>query len=233
MRYNRLQAAILAGLMVAMAAPAASAQNAAADTHAHDHAHDHDHDHAHGHAHADEAQAAIAKGHFEDAQIKPRALSDWEGDWQSVYPYLLDGTLDPVMAQKAQHGDKSAAQYRSYYEAGYKTDTGRIVIDGDRVTFHGANGPVTAEYASDGFEVLTYEAGNRGVRYVFRKTAGDASAPGFIQFSDHAIAPVKAGHYHLYWGDDRAQLLDEVANWPTYYPSSLDANGIRDEMLAH
>jgi zinc transport system substrate-binding protein len=27
--------------------------------------------------------------------------------------------------------------------------------------------------------------------------------------------------------------LEEVTNWPTYYPSSLDAKGIVHEMLEH
>jgi hypothetical protein len=55
-----------------------------------EHAESHSHDHAHDHG-----DDQIYKGYFEDSQIKDRALSDWEGDWQSVYPYLLDGTLHP------------------------------------------------------------------------------------------------------------------------------------------
>jgi zinc transport system substrate-binding protein len=192
-----------------------------------DAAHDHDH------AHQTEAEKQIYNGYFDDSQIQPRTLSDWEGEWQSVYPLLMDGTLDPVMADKAAHGDKTAGDYKAYYEIGYKTDVDRITIAGDMVTFHSANGAVTGRYASDGHEVLTYEKGNRGVRYVFAKVDGDAAAPGFFQFSDHAIAPVKAGHYHLYWGNDRAALLEELTNWPTYYPAALTAGEILDEMLAH
>ncbi|MFT4151588.1 MAG: metal-binding protein ZinT [Paracoccaceae bacterium] len=184
---------------------------------------------AHAHSHDD----AIAKGYFEDSQIAARPLSDWSGDWRSVYPLLMDGTLDPVLAHKAEHGDKSAEEYRAYYETGYRTDVDGIVIDGTRVTFRRATGAVTGEYAPDGHEVLTYAKGNRGVRFIFAKQSGDADAPQFIQFSDHKIAPEKADHYHLYWGNDRAALLDEVTNWPTYYPASLTPAQIVDEMNAH
>ena len=31
---------------------------------------------------------AISDGYFKDNQVKDRALSDYEGKWQSVYPYL-------------------------------------------------------------------------------------------------------------------------------------------------
>lgn len=203
--------------------------------HAHDEAHAHDGEKAQGHDHAqdDEAARRIYKGYFEDSQIKDRPLSDWAGDWQSVYPYLRDGTLDPVWAHKAETGEMTAAEHKVYYEIGYRTDVERIVIEGDRVTFYEEGKPLSARYAGDGRETLTYKKGNRGVRFIFRKVEGDEAAPQFIQFSDHKIAPAAADHYHLYWGDDRAALLQEVTNWPTYYPSSLDAEEIVHEMLAH
>lgn len=188
---------------------------------------------AHDHAHDDEAAKSVYQGYFEDSQIAPRALSDWEGDWQSVFSYLMDGSLDPVMAHKAENGDKSAGEYRAYYEIGYKTDVERITIEGDLVTFYRSGQPVAGHYDSDGYEILDYEKGNRGVRFIFRKVGGDDAAPDYIQFSDHKIAPEKADHYHLYWGDDRAAVLKELTNWPTYYPASLDADQIVAEMLAH
>lgn len=206
---------------------------ATAETAAHKHDHGHEHAHGHSHDHADEAKAKAAKGYFEDSQVKARALSDWYGEWQSVYPFLMDGTLDPVMAHKAEHGDKTATEYRDYYTTGYRTDVARITIAGDTVSFTRPEGTVTAQYADDGHEILTYPKGNRGVRFVFRKVGGDAAAPGFIQFSDHIIAPEKAGHFHLYWGNDRTKLLSELTNWPTYYPAALTPQQIVDEMLAH
>lgn len=201
----------------------------------HDHAEGEAHDHeGHGdEAHDHDHNSQVYQGYFEDDQIADRELSDWAGDWQSVYPLLQDGTLDPVMAHKGESGDQTAAEYRAYYEIGHKTNVDRITIVGDTVTFYEDGEPLKAQYVSDGHEVLTYAKGNRGVRFIFKKTAGDEAAPQFIQFSDHAIAPQDAGHYHLYWGNDRAALLEEITNWPTYYPSSLDAEEIVQEMTAH
>ncbi len=196
------------------------------------HDHDHDgHDHAHGHDHDHDDQ--VYQGYFEDSQIAPRALADWEGDWQSVYPFLKDGTLDPVMEHKAEAGTMTADEYKAYYDVGYQTDVDRITIEGDTFTFYAAGEPMTARYEADGYEILTYEKGNRGVRFIFEKVEGDEAAPRFVQFSDHAIAPQDAHHFHLYWGDDRAALLEELTNWPTYYPSELSAEEVVEEMLAH
>ncbi|GEM02441.1 zinc transport system substrate-binding protein [Halolactibacillus halophilus] len=201
----------------------------------HDHAgHDHgDDDHAdHNHAH-DEETEAVYNGYFEDNDIEDRTLADWEGDWQSVYPYLLAGDLDPVFEKKAEDGEMSAADYQEYYTTGYETDVERITIEDDTFTFYTSDDEMSASYTYDDYEILTYEKGNRGVRYSFKRSSGDENMPQYIQFSDHAIRPQTAHHFHLYWGDNRDELLEEVTNWPTFYPAHLDSEGLVHDMLAH
>lgn len=223
MTMTSLKAAPMAALLLALAGAPALADHAAAKAHSHDHD-------AEAEAKADKT---VSKGYFEDSQIAPRNLTDWEGSWQSVFPLLVGGKLDAVMAHKAQKGDKTAAEYADYYRIGYATDVDGLIIDGDTVTFQRKGKAVTGRYVSDGFEILTYEKGNRGVRFIFKKAEGDAEAPQFIQFSDHKIAPEAADHYHLYWGDDRAKVLKELTNWPTYYPAALTPDEVVAEMTAH
>lgn len=228
-RYSKPLSVVAIGMLSVTASQWALAQSSDGK-HDHGNAHHHEHDHAHEHHHDEDIYA----GYFDDDQVEDRSLADWQGDWQSVYPYLQDGTLDEVMAAKAaDSADKTADDYRAYYQKGYRTDIERIVIDGSNVTFHDPQGMRSGEYAYDGYEILTYEAGNRGVRYIFERQAGGAAMPEFIQFSDHAIAPHDAEHFHLYWGDDRQALLDEVEHWPTYYSADLDGRSIAEEMLTH
>ncbi|MEC1794486.1 metal-binding protein ZinT [Bacillus mojavensis] len=202
-------------------------QEQTSDSHTHEHSHDHSHAH-------DKETEKIYEGYFKNSQVKDRSLSDWEGDWQSVYPYLQDGTLDEVFSYKSKHeGDKTAEEYKEYYKKGYKTDVDRIVIQKDTVTFFKNGKEYSGKYTYDGYEILTYDAGNRGVRYIFKLAKKAEGFPQYIQFSDHSIYPTKASHYHLYWGEDREALLDEVKNWPTYYPSEMDGHDIAHEMMAH
>lgn len=183
----------------------------------------------------DEVGRRIYSGFFYNTEVEDRPLSDWAGDWQSVYPYLESGALDEVFEAKADKSDSmNAEEYKEYYTEGYITDVDRMVIDEDSFTFYQEDGTeMTADYDYDGFEILTYEKGNRGVRFVFNKVDGSEDMPEYIQFSDHDISSQKAHHYHLYWGDDRAELLEEMDHWPTYYPSDLDEEGIVRDMLAH
>ncbi|OCS87084.1 ZinT family metal-binding protein [Caryophanon tenue] len=186
-------------------------------------------EHAHTHDKDD-----VYKGYFDDAQVADRPLSDWAGDWQSVYPFLQDGTLDEVFEHKAEHdASQTADDIKAYYTIGYETDVSRIVIDGHMITFYQNGQAHTGEFVYDGYEILTYEKGNRGVRFIFKHIGDDAVVPTYIQFSDHIIAPQTSDHYHIYMGNDRAQLLEEMDNWPTYYPANLTGHDIAHEMIAH
>ncbi|MDZ5782051.1 ZinT family metal-binding protein [Marinococcus luteus] len=198
----------------------------------HDHSHDEEESHSHGH---DAEYERIYDGFFYNDEVEERPLSDWEGDWQSVYPYLENGTLDEVFAHKAEEDEEmSEEEYKDYYEEGYQTDVSEIAIEDDgTVTFVKDGEEMSGEYVSGGHEILEYEAGNRGVRYIFELDEGDGGMPQYIQFSDHSINPTDAGHYHLYWGDDSDELLEEVDNWPTYYPSDMDGEEITHEMISH
>lgn len=177
---------------------------------------------------------AIEQGYFKDEQVKDRKLSDYEGDWQSVYPYLKDGTLDDVFEHKAEEGDMSAKEYKAYYDKGYKTDIENIKIDQNKMSFTKNGHTTTGEYEYDGYDILKYEKGNRGVRYTY-KLKGEASddLPKYVQFSDHNIYPKKAVHFHIFIGNDKEKVLKELDNWPTYYPSKLSKDEVKEEMLAH
>lgn len=89
---------------------------------------------AHGHhSHGKpltEAEKKAEAGVFDDKDVKDRDLADWEGVWQSVYPYLLNGDLDPVFKKKAaQDKRKTFAEVKAYYRKGYATDVDTIGIE--------------------------------------------------------------------------------------------------------
>lgn len=182
-----------------------------------------------------EAKKTVYQGYFEDSAVKDRSLSDYEGNWQSVYPYLLDGTLDQVWDYKAKlTGSMTAEEYKNYYDTGYKTDVEQINIDGDTMEFvvNGKGQKYTYKYV--GYKILTYKKGNRGVRFLFEATDANAGDYKYVQFSDHNIAPVKTGHFHIFYGgESQEKLLEEMENWPTYYPDTLNGMEIAQEMLAH
>lgn len=180
----------------------------------------------------------VYNGYFKTKDVKDRKLTDYSGDWQSVYPFLEDGTLDPVMDYKAKKskGEMTAKEYKDYYTIGYKTDVNKIKIDGKKktITFDRNGEKKTFTYKYSGKKILKYEKGNRGVRFMFEAKEKDAGEFKYIQFSDHGIAPGKANHYHIYWGgESHDKLLKELEHWPTYYPSDLSGREVAQEINAH
>ena len=190
--------------------------------------------HSHGPA-LTEVERQASEGIFADKDVQDRALSDWEGVWQSVNPYLLNGDLDPVLEQKAKKpGGKSVEEYRAYYKKGYATDVEQIGIENDVIEFHVGDVVNSCKYRYSGYKILHYASGKKGVRYLFECQQGDANAPKFVQFSDHIIGPRKSQHFHIFMGNESQEaLLKEMDNWPTYYPYALHKEQIVDEMLHH
>lgn len=81
---------------------------------------------------------------------------------------------------------------------------------------------------------MTYEKGNRGVRYLFETDDENAGEFKYVQFSDHNITTTDAEHFHIFWGgESHDTLLEEMDNWPTYYPTSLTGQEIAQEIVAH
>ena len=64
----------------------------------------------------EENTKTVHNGYFEDADVKDRTLSDYVGNWQSVYPFLEDGTFDQVFDYKAKlTGKMTKDEYKAYY----------------------------------------------------------------------------------------------------------------------
>ncbi|WP_251866073.1 zinc ABC transporter substrate-binding protein AdcA [Enterococcus malodoratus] len=180
-------------------------------------------------------EQTVYNGYFKDSEVKARKLSDYAGNWQSVYPLLKNGTLDQVFDYKAKlNKDKTAEEYKTYYETGYQTKVDKIKITNNQIDFmvDGKHHKYTYEYA--GSKILTYEKGNRGVRFTFETKDPDAGEFKYVQFNDHGIAPAKAAHFHIYTGgESQKALYDEMNHWPTYYPTTMKSHEIAQEMLAH
>ena len=82
--------------------------------------HEHEHEHEEDDAHSHEVST------FENDEVENRPLSNWAGEWQSAYPYAVDGSLDEGFAHKAESGKMTAEEYKQYYITGYETDIARI-----------------------------------------------------------------------------------------------------------
>jgi len=194
---------------------------------------------AHGaHSHGkpmSEAEQQAAEGIFNNQDVKERSLKDWDGIWQSVYPLLISGELDPVLQKKAKKDkEKDFQQFKAYYRKGYATDITTLAIENDFIEFRYGDKTSRCRYHYAGHKILTYASGKKGVRYLFDCLDANSTAPKYVQFSDHTISPRQSAHFHLFMGNTSQEaLLKEMDNWPTFYPWQLSNAQVVDEMLHH
>lgn len=186
-------------------------------------------EHEHDHEHSKEVST------FEDSEVQDRELSDWEGDWQSAYPLVLDGALDEAWEHKAEDGDMTAAEYKDYYTKGYKTDYTAISIHDNKISFTDDKGNVTeSSYKYNGFYIQNWSTGTKAAMYRFEAEDKESGAPIYIEFNDHIIEPADAEHFHIRMSNESYDaIVDPEGNWPTFFDASLSPEGVCEEVIGH
>lgn len=184
----------------------------------------------HDHDHSKEVST------FEDDEVQDRPLSDWEGDWQSPYPFVLDGTLDKAWEAMAEtKGKMTAEEYKEYYKTGYETDIKSVKIDGDNITYTYDNGKtVSSDYKYTGYFIQDWSGGTRAAMYRFEAEDKNSGAPVYIEINDHMIEPAEAEHFHLRMSDESYDaIVDPEKYWPTFFPAEMSGEDICNHLAGH
>ena len=183
----------------------------------------------HDHDHSKEVST------FEDDQVQDRALSDWAGDWQSAYPFALDGTLDEAFAAMAESGKMTADEYKTYYQTGYKSDIQDIKINGDHIAFTYDDGKtVESDYRYVGYYIQNWSTGTKAAMYRFEAVDQGSGAPIYIEFNDHMIESAAVEHFHLRMSDESFDaIVDPENSWPTFFPADMTGEEICEHLIGH
>jgi zinc transport system substrate-binding protein len=186
-------------------------------------------DDEHDHDHSKEVST------FEDDEVQDRPLSDWEGDWQSAYPLVLDGSLDEAWEHKSEDGKMTAEEYKDYYTKGYKTDYNAISIHDDHIKFTDKDGKVSeSDYKYTGYFIQNWSTGTKAAMYRFEAEDKNSGAPVYIEFNDHIIEPEKAEHFHIRMSNESYDaIVDPEGNWPTFFDAALSPEGVCEEVIGH
>ncbi|MBR4362875.1 MAG: ZinT/AdcA family metal-binding protein [Ruminococcus sp.] len=186
-------------------------------------------EHDHDHEHSKEVST------FEDDEVQDRPLSDWEGDWQSAYPLVLDGSLDEAWEHKSEDGSMTAEEYKDYYTKGYKSDYNAVSIHDDHIKFTDKDGNETeSDYEYTGYYIQNWSTGTKAAMYRFEAVDKGSGAPVYIEFNDHIIEPEKAEHFHIRMSDESYDaIVDPEGNWPTFFDAALTPDEVCEEVIGH
>ncbi len=198
--------------------------------HEHHHGHDHDdhdgdHHDEHGHDHDEE---------ITEADIKPRSVSEFAGEWQSLYPVLMTGALDEYVEFQAEKKSISVKDSRAEIEAKWNCGIKTIKIKGDEITLIYDNGKKeSGSYKYAGFATKKNDQGKiSSIRHKFSLVKGNG--PKYVMLNDHGHEPVKSvEHFHIYFGNNNFDELVTTKSNPFFVDSKLDAKGCLANVMGH
>lgn len=181
--------------------------------------HDHDHEHA----------------EIEESGIKDRELSDFEGSWQSLYPFLEAGELEAYVKDHAEEHGEPEDEVREELAEKWGCDLNAVSVDGSKIDFTFADGTTkSGEYKYAGYTPVLADDGDiHAVRYQYEAVSGDS--PKYVVFNDHGYEPGKAEHFHIYYGDgaDIETALADFTYNPFFIPADLNGEEALEVLNGH
>lgn len=182
-------------------------------------------EHSHEHSHEE----------IHEKDIEDRTLSDFSGEWNSLYPVLVSGKLDSLLEKMAKEYVNAVTKEQLFekYKTSWACEADKIIINGDNITYVTSDGKtMTAKYTYAGFSLQRDDDGDiTSVRYQFETAS--AKAPKYIQFSDHGYRPGKAEHFHAFFGNDGFDALSVSKEMPSFVEASLTLDEIVEGLDEH
>ena len=93
---------------------------------------------------------------------------------------------------------------------------------------------VSSEYRYLGYYIQHWSTGTKAAMYRFEALDQESGAPIYVEFNDHVIEACKAEHFHFRASNESFDAIEDAENkWPTFYPASLDGEGMLEAFIGH
>lgn len=195
--------------------------------HGEDHDHDHDHDKKdeHGHDHDHDS--------FTKADVENRDLSQFDGAWQSIRPYVEDGTLDAWVKASAEKKEKNVSDMKADLLKKFSTEYPNLTIKGNEVSVQKDGKTVaTGKYKSAGFLFKEGEH-HPHVWYQYEIESPVNGLPKYIMINDHGYKVVKEkpdaheAHIHLLCSNEGFEQALATGTSPFYVSATLKKDDVQ------
>lgn len=176
--------------------------------------------------------------HHGDGTVEARPLTEWTGEWQSMYPYVADNSLSAFIKHKAAELGKTVEETKTQYLALYNGSYNSLKFEGNVVSFKSSAGTVSSTYSYQEYRTAT-TANGIVAWYIYKNSAASSEAPKYISVNDHFTAIGAADeeafpHFHMRYGDSIEAVTNPPAPWaPTFFKSGTTAEQMADVMIAH
>lgn len=169
----------------------------------------------------------------DDAHEEVTDLSLWSGGWVSGWAFGVEAMQPAFDAILETTPELTQAGILDYYEAGNHSAFETFDIDGENITFAGADGSVTCAYAFVGSEtVLAFPTETWSL--FASEDAACAAYRNLLLMPPHASEPGSSPHFHFRYGSDSFdELIADASPWyPSLYPQGTTIEQIMGAWIA-
>ena len=161
------------------------------------------------------------------------SLSDWQGDWNSMYEYLEDPEIQSAYSTLAKNEEIDEDKAKEDYLAKRKADFAGLIIDADKVTFLDnfpkKDGKTIGEGTYKFSKTEEQMLGEHKITWnIFEATNEDAP---YKYLTLMKIDPNEdLLHFHFRYGDDLDEILDKEDWFPTVVSPQTTNEQLIDEI---
>ncbi|ORX88208.1 Calycin-like protein [Anaeromyces robustus] len=174
-------------------------------------------------------------GTFTEADIKPRELSEFNGKYQSVYPYYLTGDLVDYVVQQAEKKNTTFVEQNKEINMKWNCGVKYFEVNDDKITFiYDDDKEESAEYTYAGFGIKKNDKGEISTtRYKFETTS--KNAPKYVMLNDHCHEPSDEPitHLHLHFGNESFDELMNSKIISFFVNANYTSEETREVLLGH
>ena len=161
------------------------------------------------------------------------SLSDWNGNWNSMYEYLEEPYIQPAYSTLAENEGVDEYKAKEDYLAKRKADFAGLIVDEDKVTFLDnfpeKDGKTIGEGTYKFFKTEEQMLGEHKITWnIFEATNEDAP---YKYLTLMKIDPNEdLLHFHFRYGDDLDEILDKEDWFPTVVSPQTTNEQLIDEI---
>lgn len=158
------------------------------------------------------------------------SLSDWQGDWNSMYEYLEDTEIQSAYSTLAKNEEIDEDKAKEDYLAKRKADFAGLIIDADKVTFLDnfpeKDGKTIGEGTYKFSKTEEQMLGEHKITWnIFEATNEDAP---YKYLTLMKIDPNEdLLHFHFRYGND----LDEILNKESWFPTVVSPQTTNEQLI--
>lgn len=172
--------------------------------------------------------------HHDHEHKEVSSLEGWQGSWNSYLSYFEDEKLMEVLKNKAEAGNTTVEKLMERLKAQLDTEFAGMKVEGDKLSFFDKfemmGGKEIAKTEYKFVKTHKLKLGEHEIEWHEFRAEGEAKYQSLLLTEVHSHGEGSLSHFHLRYGNNVEELLNNDKWWPTFVSGSTTAEKIVESM---